>query len=78
MARAFDSFLFQKPYLQSYTYIHIRIIYIYIYYYTYIYETKNYFSTTEGEFNAQYNDHKNQCTYCIDEKVTELSNNFGT
>ena len=75
MARAFDSFLFQKPYLQSYTYIHIHIIYIYIYSYTYIYETKNYFGTTEGEFNAQYNNHKNQC---IDEKVTELSNNFGT
>ena len=50
---------------------------------TYECETKNYFSTTEGEFKAQYNDknflnHKNSFTHCTDEKATELSNAFVT
>ena len=45
---------------------------------TYIHETKNYFDTTESEFKAQYNNHKNSFTHCIDEKATELSNAFGT
>ena len=38
---------------------------------------KNYFRTTEGEFKAQYSNHKNSFTCCIDETVTELSNTFG-
>ena len=40
------------------------------------YETTNYFGLTEGEFKAQYNNHKKSFTQCIDEK--ELSNIFGT
>ena len=41
-------------------------------------ETKNYFSTTEGELKAQYNNHENSSTYCTDEKATKLLNIFGT
>ena len=44
--------------------------------YTYICEPKNYFGTTKGEFQAQYNNHKKSFTHCFDEKATELSNTF--
>ena len=50
--------------------IYFYILYIYIY---------KFFSTTEGEFKPQYNNHKNSLTYHrIDEKATEISNTFGT
>ena len=39
---------------------------------TYICETKNYFGIAEGEFQAQYNNHKKLFTHCIDEKTTVL------
>lgn len=45
---------------------------------TYICETKNYFGIAEGEFQAQYNNHKKLFTHCIDEKTTVLSSTFGT
>ena len=45
---------------------------------TYICETKYQFGTTEGEFKAQYNNHKNSFTQCINEKAAKLSNKFGT
>ena len=44
----------------------------------YIFETKNYFGTIEGEFKAQYNNHKMSFANCIEGKATELSNTFGT
>lgn len=33
---------------------------------------------TESEFKAQYNDHKQSFTYCVDEKATNCSNTFRT
>ena len=45
--------------------------------YMYIYETKNYFTTTEGIFKVKNNNHKNSFKYCVDEKATELSNTLG-
>ena len=41
---------------------------------TYTSKTKNYFGTTEGEFKAQYNNHKESFTYYVDEKATSSSN----
>ena len=43
----------------------------------YIYETKNYFTTTEGIFKVKNNNHKNSFKYCVGEKATELSNTLG-
>ena len=53
-------------------------LFLYIPLVPYILITKNYYSITEADFKAQYNNYKNSFTYCIDEKATEISNTFGT